>query len=45
MARSRLSALPQTLADTITVIDAGRLNHTGPRTKLTHASAHALMAI
>ncbi|WP_017586582.1 ATP-binding cassette domain-containing protein [Nocardiopsis ganjiahuensis] len=33
------------LADTITVIDAGRVIHTGPRTELTHRSAHALMAI
>jgi urea transport system ATP-binding protein len=33
------------LADTITVIDAGNLIHTGPRTELTHESAHALMAI
>ncbi|MFE1166544.1 ATP-binding cassette domain-containing protein [Nocardiopsis sp. NPDC058789] len=33
------------LADTVTVIDAGRIIHTGPRTELTHESAHALMAI
>ncbi|GAB3716936.1 ATP-binding cassette domain-containing protein [Nocardiopsis nanhaiensis] len=33
------------LADTVTVIDAGRIIHTGPRTDLTHNSAHALMAI
>lgn len=33
------------LADTVTVIDAGRIIHTGPRTELTHEGAHALMAI
>ncbi len=33
------------LADTVTVIDAGRIIHTGPRTDLTRESAQNLMAI
>ncbi|WP_017611738.1 ABC transporter ATP-binding protein [Nocardiopsis salina] len=33
------------LADTVTVLDAGRITHHGPRAELDHHSAHALMAI